>query len=76
MSVTIKTEKIDMGLVAKFAKYHGMTTAEALEWCADAGVRRLATLDRNKTQGWAGKSDPKKPAPGRKGKGARKAVAK
>lgn len=64
-TITIKTDVIAMDLVERLAEHKGWTLAETLAWCADAGVRRLAALDRSKVQAWAGKADKSRPAPGR-----------
>lgn len=60
-------------LLAAYAKHHNITVEAAKEAVVVSGIRRLAHLDRYEArkrdrEGWAGKSDTKRGAPGRKGK--------
>lgn len=67
-------------LLAAYAKAHGIPIEDAEAWALDCGIRRLAALNRAEArrtgaESWAGKSDARRAAPGRKAKpGAHKGL--
>lgn len=72
-TLVAKGHKVPLAsLFERYAKHHDMTAAEAVAACVDAGIRRLAAQDRNKTQAWAGEADTTRPSPKGKGRGRNK----